>query len=296
MIKFFKKLAIFSVIGILLYILFAILILPYLLKIYNGPSTEQQIRQSFENAISKDYDLLILGNSRTYRGINPDKLKIKSYNFSHDADSYNQIYYKLKFLLENGKRIKFLILSCDYFQFSFISSKRNYIYGRLLGESYLSDYEKSNWTLAYYLDMLNPEKLRGLKWNIDLPYLKENGQFIKPGIAKTSDNKKRSIKRLQIQVNYFEKTLKLCKSNKIKVFLIILPLRNEELDNYDQKDLLDFRNFINNYLNETVNFIDFSLDKGYRMKDFTDITHLNSVAADRLSIQLSDSLIKLNVK
>ncbi|WP_461488949.1 hypothetical protein, partial [Pontibacter sp. HJ8] len=64
-----------------------------------GPTTKAQIEQSFENALRKDYDMLILGNSRIYRGINPEKFSTNAYNFAHDDDSYNQMYYKLKYVL-----------------------------------------------------------------------------------------------------------------------------------------------------------------------------------------------------
>ena len=96
---------------------------------YYGPNTAQQIKTSFENAVKEDYDCYILGNSRIYRGINPDRLeKVHAYNFAHDNDTYNQMYYKLVYLLKNNSNIDTVILGTDYFQFSFFSNTRNYIY------------------------------------------------------------------------------------------------------------------------------------------------------------------------
>ena len=103
--KFFNQLFLFSIPTIIYFVL-AIFLMPTLLSIQNGPSTKQQISTSFRNALKQDYDILILGNSRTYRGINPDLLAMKCYNFSHDNDSYNQSYYKLLYLIKHHKKIK----------------------------------------------------------------------------------------------------------------------------------------------------------------------------------------------
>jgi hypothetical protein len=95
---FLKKVAIFLSIPLLLYIITSIFLLPSLISKVEGPSTEQQILMSFENAKKGNYDLMALGNSRMYRGIDPSVFDCSSYNFSHDNDTYNQMYYKLKWL------------------------------------------------------------------------------------------------------------------------------------------------------------------------------------------------------
>ena len=82
---------------IFIYFIFAINLFPYLLKHFGKISTQDQLEISFNNVLQKKFDLLMLGNSRIYRGLNPDKFSIDSYNFSHDNDSYNQLYYKLKY-------------------------------------------------------------------------------------------------------------------------------------------------------------------------------------------------------
>lgn len=78
---------------------------------YQGPNTAEQIKMSFENSVKVEYDCYFLGNSRVYRGINPDKItSVNSYNFAHNNDSYNQMYYKLLYLLNAGKQIDCLII------------------------------------------------------------------------------------------------------------------------------------------------------------------------------------------
>ena len=55
-----------------------------------GPSTKELVDFNFNHALENNYNLLILGNSRIYRGINPDKLSLSAYNFAFDAEYSNQ--------------------------------------------------------------------------------------------------------------------------------------------------------------------------------------------------------------
>jgi hypothetical protein len=109
-----------------------------------GISTEQQIVQSFQNARSKKYDCLILGSSKLYRGVNPEKITaINSFNFSHDNDAFNQIYYKLQFLKDNNSlKFKYAIVGLSCFQFSFLSDTRNYVFEKYFSHNYIKDFEK----------------------------------------------------------------------------------------------------------------------------------------------------------
>ena len=43
----------------------------------------------------------------------------------------------------NIKKIKYLIMGVDYFQFSFLSDTRNYIYGNKFSNEYMKDFENS---------------------------------------------------------------------------------------------------------------------------------------------------------
>ena len=99
-IKFLIKLCYFILPFIFAYCGFMYFVVPAILSFNYGPSTEEQITQSFSNALEKDYDLLVLGNSRLYRGVNPDKFQLATFNFSHDDDTYIKIYFKLKYLLK----------------------------------------------------------------------------------------------------------------------------------------------------------------------------------------------------
>jgi hypothetical protein len=292
---FVKELLIFLIPASVLYSIFCLVLLPIVFSYTNGPSTKEQIHRSFSNSLSRDYSLLFLGNSRFYRGIDPDCFTIKAYNFSHDDDTYNQIYYKLNFLSDNGKMIKYLVLGVDYFQFSFISDARNHIYGSLLGEDYAKDYN-SNYIIQeikYRLGFLKPEKLQGLEFTEHKPFIKDNGQYIKFGLPKKNDSIKRSIQRLNIQVKYFEKILDLCNNKHIITFFVIMPIRDNEFANYKKNQICEFNDFLSSFTNESVMLLDFGKDKNFKFQDFSDITHLNADAAERFSFKLNDSIMSI---
>lgn len=277
------------------YSIIAILFMPYFLSLSNGPSTKQQITYSFENASNLEYELLILGNSRTYRGINPDRLSIKSFNFSHDNDSYNQIYYKLKYLIDIEKDIKYLILGLDYFQFSFKSDTRNYVYADFFDSKYMDDFEESSVfvkKMDYYLSNINPKKILSLSPKENKSFLRENGQYIKAGLAKETDTITRDMNRLDIQIKYFEKTLLLCDQKKIKVFIVNLPTRQNELNSYTNNEIDEFDNFIKSYVdNKYVFYLNFSKFEGFTTKDYTDITHFNENAANHFTEILNKKIM-----
>jgi hypothetical protein len=275
--KFITKTFVF-ILPALLYSFAAIIFLPYFLSWSNGPSTKQQISLSFKNSINKEYELLILGNSRTYRGLNPEMFSFKTFNFSHDNDSYNQIYHKLKFLFDNRKKFNYLILGMDYFQFSFKSDTRNYVYADFLDCEYMNDFEESDvWIkkLEYHFGNINPKKLLSLSPKQNKPFLKENGQYITPGFANENDTITRNISRLDFQVKYFEKTLELCKKKDIKVFMLFIPTRQNELKSYTPEEVDEFDNFIQSYVDNTSIFcLNYSKLDGFKTEDYTDIIML----------------------
>jgi len=296
--KFVFKILLFVLISLSIYVPIAVWVLPDIITIIQGPSTLQQIEKSFQNAAEREYELVILGNSGSYRGLNPEKFELTSYNFSHDNDTYNQIYHKLKWLEKKDKKIKYLILSVDYFQFSYLASNRNYAYNLYFNKSYKNDY--MNIPLVQFTGQYNLLEPNRLKYLRDVKqertkeiYLKENGQYVYPGQANESDTYEYDINRLPLQEEYFKEVLAHCKNKNIEVFLCMPPCRKNALENYSSKEMNEFNEFINSNTSVTVHYLNYAHQKGWKLADFTDITHLNERAADLFSKQVSDSIVAI---
>lgn len=290
--QFLLKIFWFILIPMVTYVPFCLFVIPVILQNNLGPNTEKQINDSFKNLNSREFEMLILGNSRLYRGLNPDVFNIDTFNFSHDNDTYNQLYYKLIYLNNHKKNIDFLILGVDYFQFGFQSDTRNYVYKKFLDEDYLKDYPLKLYEINYFLSLLKPAKFLNLFNFENKGFLKKNGQYVKHGIAKKNNYAERNTERIGIQVKYFEKILEFCEKERIKIFLVMPPSRKNELNAYKKHEIKEFNSFIKTFETSNLIYFNFSESPGFNMKDFTDITHLNESAANRFSRQLNDSIKK----
>ena len=277
-----------------------------------GPNTKTQIKESFQNALTSCATNWILGNSRVYRGLNPDKMSKSWYNFAHDNDSYNQMYYKLEFLLNNNCSIDTLIIGTDYFQFGVFSDTRNYVYDGLFGKEYIKDY--NSWRVkevygnfkrflitkqsSFHSALLNVNIwLVGGKKN--LPYFRANGQYINDqGNAKEEDRIERDSTMLDIQKRYFEKILIICKNQDINLFVLMMPVRDNELSCYSESYTNTFNDYIERSLKDAGYencFIDMSNNTDFKdYKMYTDITHFNSESADRYTKCFYEKLKSIN--
>lgn len=258
---------------------------------------------SFKNALDSKASCWFLGNSRIYR-INPDMIENGHwYNFAHDNDSYNQMYYKLQYLLNTGCKVDTLVIGTDYFQFAVFSDTRNYVYDDLLGRDYVKDYnhfflkERLNnfkrslitKQTAFGRTVLEISKrLGGEKRIDDIPYLRKNGSYYNnEGEAKENDFTKRDTTRKHIQIQYFERLLSLCHSNNIEAYVLMMPVRDNELNNYDVSFIGEFNDFINANLTRygyTGRFIDLSNHPDFKdYRKYTDITHLKTESANEFT-------------
>lgn len=266
-------------------------------------TTEYQIRRSFELMRISKFDTLIIGNSRVYRGVDPEVLSTSSFNFSHDNDSFNQIYYKLLVVLDNHQ-IKTLVLGVDYFQFSVFSDSRNYAYYNQLSFDYLKDYSFLSNLRTIVRRMLFPQtydvtssigSVLSRKTDHWLE-LTQQGQLRIWGIHNGGQgfDGKRESNRLTLQDQYFNKILKLCKSQDIELKLLMMPCQEKVLTNYHPSDIAKFDHFFESQVSSFSRgeFLNFSSDEDFSPTDFNDLTHLSPEAATRFSKKLNDRLEK----
>ena len=273
---------------------------------YNGPNTAEQIQMSFDNAVKNDYNCYFLGNSRIYRDINPDIFtSVQAYNFGHDNDSYNQMYYKLLYLIANNESIEYLIVGTDYFQFSFLSDTRNYVYSKLFPKEYQQDFGDKSWWSTKQDDYITfwSNKQNALlpcifllfnRPAIDVNYQKANGQYIVYGIADPEDVIDRDYTILDVQLDYFRKIINTCEENDIKLFIAMPPLWSGETETHSDDERKKFNKMIREELKETKfkeNYINYSEENGLSSyTDFIDVTHLTPYAADLYSKYLNEKI------
>ena len=278
------------------------------LKALHGPSTAEQIHESFANALHRKYDCLVMGNSRIYRGVNPDLFWCAAYNFSHDNDSFAQDYFKLKYLEQHGVAVNYLVLGVDYFEFSFLSSSRNYVYGSYFGSEYLGNFHDSlNDQFNAYMSLKFTQSFPSVMayWfgyahdaaESNRSHLKPNGQYI-VAFHKSKewwrDTAKRESNRLPVEEAYFEKILAYTQQHQIATLLIMPPTRDDELKSYDTATIKEFDELFQTKARQYgAHYLNFSTNKKFALEDYMDSTHLTPEAADRFSRMLSDEVAGL---
>jgi len=298
--RFLLKTILFSFSVLCIYIPVSLYLMPVALEQIYGPSTKRQITKSFNDIKKKEYDLIILGNSGPYRGINPDSLEIPAYNFSHDNDSYNQMYYKILWMERNNIKFNHLILGVDYFHFNIFSGTRNYVYNGFFEDSYQKDYPDFFSNANIFLDrtqILDPGRLKFLLKLFEPKkterFMKDNGQYVRPGKAKVDDDHVYSMHRLPVQMNYFNLIIDFCKENNIDVVLCMLPKRKNILRHFKPDDIEEFNMYINSFTSNRIHYLNYSEQEGWTVADYTDRIHFNENAANKFSGVLNDDIMRL---
>ena len=274
------------------------------LEYRNGPGTSAITTSQFENVRSHKSDCYVLGNSRSFRGINPDKFSFSTFNFSGNGESYDLMYYKLKYILDNNDKFKYLILGVDYFQFSFNSIDNNWNFGDYFGEEFSKVYPPQNSYISkmnFLLDplqglnntlgVLNSIRLYVLKKPVRANILRSNGQYMQEQRLSSDNFIERESKRTDSQVKYFEMILELCKKNDINVFMTLLPAQKEEIELYTDKNIRkSFDDFIRKYESNNVIYLDLFELNIFEDKDWLDVNHLTPSGADRFSEYMNNKI------
>lgn len=277
--------------------------------IYYGINTEEQIRKSFKDALSDDYNCYLIGDSRIYRNINPEYLtSVKAYNFGFDNDSYNQMYYRLKYLIDNGAQIDYLIVGTDYPQFAIMGEACNYIYSTVFPREYLVDYDKAGLfdIATNYIETMwktRQNSLRTVMWLLErkavpgeVNFLRDNGQYVVYGKATGEEKVDRSYEIKDLQYNYYLKIIELCENNNIELYVVMPPLWEAEIATHTDEERRIFDDMIEESLENTPykgHYINYTNEEGLlSWSDFADITHLSVEASDEYSKYLDSRIFE----
>lgn len=292
--------AIYSVLFIGLYNILSTKIL----SVYYGLTTKQQIDKQFADLTSQQdsIECIYLGSSKFYHGINPNLVTPCGYNFGHDNDSYNQIYYKLQYVRNCCPRLRRVVICFDYVSFCVFSETRNYIYHNYFPDEYSQDYSKNfynNYVYPYLIGTKNLPKIIVSLFNehsIPPPYLTKKGQYITYEEAHKDDCVKYCTDIYDLQISYFNKIVKYCQDHHLECIIVGMPNRDGEYWNYNK----DFIEKMNNIIYNTQKvyscvYLNYIRDKELLdVNLFSDVSHFNQYGADLFSRKLNIDIKKYN--
>ena len=267
-------------------------------------------KNSFLNENSHELEILVLGNSHSFRGITPSDLDLKAFNAAYVSQSLD---YDIKILEK-------FIDELDNLKFVIINISQNTLYQQLDGG--VENWRIKNYNIYYDLNVdknpinhseilsgeLRPKLYRLNNYYVANDYKIDSDSLgYGPRSAKIKQNfedtGKESASRHNIDVenSYLKENLRildeivqLCDSNNIKLILFTPPAVKEYTSNLDMSQMERTRELIRNYERNSSKIIykDFLFDKDFNYEHYYNADHLNVLGAKLLTKKLNKLIIQ----
>ncbi|AEV99437.1 hypothetical protein A4D02_26730 [Niastella koreensis] len=253
---------------------------------------------------ASNIEVLVLGSSHSYYGINPAYIKGNVFNASHVSQTIDldwEIIKKYKW-----SNLKYILLPVDYFTLYYrldqgVESWRlkNYqIYYGITSTSLTNYFELTNGrfkdninrVIRYYVHRLNDVNCDtlgyGINFNLAAQDLETSG---KEAAAKHTI---KSTAFLQKNIGVLSQFAAFAKENKIKLILFSAPAYKSYRNNLNRNQLQTTVNAIEKTVqsNPNVVYYNFLTDTIFKASDYSDADHLNPAGAKKLSSKLNDRI------
>lgn len=312
----FKKIILHTV--LLIFFVIIILIcstLPY----FWGESCYYQ-DYKVRTSLSGKLDTLIIGSSHALRSIKPtvlnEKLNTKAYNLSSPLMSMYGRYVMLEKEI-NRNPIKTVYLEISYNALTLDRKTLGlegdlYVLGRFDNVFERINFFTNAFTPDEYKKVLSDVIVRSKNSFFTHNTIKQYETFgylpVPSNNQLLSDETKEEIKNTnsldtkikEESLNYFDKIIKLCKRNNIRVILVVTPVTEKMILEYNNLDDI-FSQYIDLAKEYNCEYYDFNLDKN-RVKlyseetSFYDDTHMSDSGAEVFSNRLTEIIKKVDEK
>lgn len=272
-------------------------------NIPNDYSYKKQFLDKNANRI----EILFLGSSHTFYGINPEFISPNSFNASHISQSVDYDYEILSKYKNDWSKLKYIVIPVDYFTlFSRLSSGQES--WRVKNYEIYYGIDKSN-LVANHSELLSIKTAPNLKriysyyfQNVsaitcsDLGYGKIDlppKDLEKTGIEAAKRHSKADKKYLEENIRLLKELVDFAAKRNIKVLLYTNPAFHTYVSRLSPNQLevtyKTVNSLVSNYSN--CSYHDFLNDQSFGAGDFTDADHLNSLGAKKLSMKLGNILM-----
>jgi hypothetical protein len=258
-------------------------------------------------------ELVAIGTSKIFAGINPSKLDYFAINLANNSQSS---YYDIKILekyIDKLPKLKVIVLEINFFSFEYNldngpESWRNAYYSHTFQIDPQS--QKLDFYEKFLLHIYKPKDIL-LHLNSKEVYNsnRENKGWGRNEITESLPTKEFAFKRyLHLRRNYmnksdlneniklFESFLEKLNQKNIKIVFVQMPVSPLLSKLIDAKILKKNRALIDGFILKSKNFVflDYLNDKRFPNSSFIDSDHLNYSSANKFSAILNDTLLKLN--
>jgi len=285
--------------------------------LYRSIPNDYSYKHSYLSNVEKasKIEVLVLGTSHTYKGINPNVFK---HNVFIGAADSQPLYYDYRilnyFLIErpNLVNLKYVIISCDYatlntgHNLSTLKESNYYIFWKFNYVNGLKWYEKfkcfdPNLNIErYYLLNYKMKRCDSLGWNCYcLDTVKQSMlKDIAKNIVIKHTFKNIESDRFKNNKQYLKDIAIDCNKRGITLLLLNTPKTNEYISSLyrpQMKSINDYANLlVHKYTN--VKYLNWQTCDGFNFNDFIDSDHLNSSGASKLGVKLDSLLFELDIK
>lgn len=271
-------------------------------------------------SLSGKLDTLVIGSSHALRSIKPtvlnEKLNTKAYNLSSPLMSMYGRYVMLEKEI-NRNPIKTVYLEISYNALTLDRKTLGlegdlYVLGRFDNVFERINFFTNAFTPDEYKKVLSDVIVRSKNSFFTHNTIKQYETFgylpVPSNNQLLSDETKEKIKNTnsldtkikEESLNYFDKIIKLCKRNNIRVILVVTPVTEKMILEYNNLDDI-FSQYIDLAKEYNCEYYDFNLDKN-RVKlyseetSFYDDTHMSDSGAEVFSNRLTEIIKKVDEK
>lgn len=278
-----------------------------------GIPNDYSYKRKYLEAHAGEIELLVLGSSHGFYGINPDYLSINAFNASNVSQSPKFDFFIFKQFYSKFDRLQFVILPVSYPTLFFSTDSGT---EKWREKNYVLYYDYPNGSFRSQLELFNGTFKEKTIWIID--WLKENannkscskyGYGLKFSNAEQSDlyltaieasnrHTAQNYSLLNENKKYIEQLIQNCLYKNIKVVLYTSPACSTYTKLLDEKQLKITHSFCHKITKKYPNvyYFDFLNDNRFVKEDFRDADHTNHKGAKKLTLILDNVLESIVVQ
>jgi hypothetical protein len=262
--------------------------------------------------------ILILGNSHTHAGINPNYLSMPSYNLANGSQPLLVDLALLEREIPSMTKLEIIIIPISYFTLWYTDGNKEITWNKYYYLKYYNlklpstSYEDISKKYSLIRLFGTKSSIRGIfkyyighyeiptcdkrGWGYGYPAT-ENKDFVNEGKRATIRHEYNDMSAYKKNVQRLEQICTLAKANNKKIIFISVPTRPEYRVNLNQQKVTDNKKVIQELQARHSNavYLDFESDAQFSESDFYDADHLNFIGANKFT-KILDVLISQSVK
>lgn len=265
-------------------------------------------KKEFLDKNADSIEVLFLGSSHAFSGINPANFSSKSFNASHSSQTLDYDFEILKKYHNRWSKLKCIAIPISYFSlFSRLETGveswrvKNYTiyYGIATSDKFINYSEVLNNNLSvnlrrifsYYMQGNSHISCSNLGWSLNYNF-KNKRDLNATGIAAAKRHSKKDDKNFKENVSVLNLIIEFAKNKGVEVFFYTPPAYHTYTENLDSIQLDQTINTLINISNkyDNVTYHNFLLDSSFSEIDFFDADHLDEIGAKKLTSKI-DTLI-----